>query len=77
MYDQIGKRTRLGLILMKSDISKLALFAGLARQTNTQIQMQIQNTNSAHRSRSAERLRGGLRPGAPVIQVAPTGQRSR
>jgi hypothetical protein len=29
------------------------------------------------RSRSAERLRGGLRPGAPVIQVAPTGSRSR
>jgi len=29
------------------------------------------------RSRSAERLRGGLRQGAPVIQVAPTGQRSR
>ena len=32
---------------------------------------------SARRSRSAERLRGGLRPGAPVIQVAPTGPRSR
>ena len=53
MYDQIGKRTRLGLILMKSDISKLALFAGLARLRGG-LRPVIKNTNYKFRQPAEE-----------------------
>ena len=49
----------------------------LAAKTFAKSKLKDISQLSPPRSRSAERLRGGLRPGAPVIQVAPTGLRSR